>query len=212
MAELESIEEYQQLLNKIPGVLSSRIITDDHSNITDVHVLSTTNRGPKQIVRDVQSAMLAKYNVSVDHKIISVAQIEDKSVTKREIRLVIESIKMQSEQGKVMASVILSSDDQTFEGIASGGNSARGRMRVAVSATLQAIHRFLNKDFVFLLSDAVEVQLADRQAIVVSILHIADFGEEYLCGSAMIKGNDDDAVVKATLDAVNRRLYQHYSR
>ncbi|HBG76100.1 MAG TPA: hypothetical protein DDW86_03980, partial [Clostridiales bacterium] len=61
MAELESIEEYQQLLNKIPGVLSSRIITDDHSNITDVHVLSTTNRGPKQIVRDVQSAMLAKY-------------------------------------------------------------------------------------------------------------------------------------------------------
>ena len=210
MVEMAKIEEYQQLLNKIPGILSSRIVIDDNQNVTEVHILSNISRGPKQIVRDVQSALLAKYNLAIDHKIISVAQVEDKGMSMRDIRLIIESIKMQSEQGKVAANVVLSKDEQTFEGTASGGNSSQGRLRVVVYATLQARHRFLSKDFVFILSDVVKINLADRQAIAVSLLHFADFGEEYLSGSAIIKGNDDDAVVRATLDAVNRRLYQDY--
>ena len=199
MVEMEKIEEYQQLLNKIPGILSSRIVIDDNQNVTEVHILSNISRGPKQIVRDVQSALLAKFNLAIDHKIISVAQVEDKGMSMRDIRLIIESI-----------NVVLSKDEQTFEGTASGGNSSQGRLRVVVYATLQAIHRFLSKDFVFILSDVVKINLADRQAIAVSLLHFADFGEEYLSGSAIIKGNDDDAVVRATLDAVNRRLYQDY--
>ena len=92
MVELEKIEEYQQLLNKIPGILSSRIITDDSQDITEVHILSSISRGPKQIVRDVQSALLAKYNLAVDHKIISVAQVEDKEMSIQNIRLIIDRI------------------------------------------------------------------------------------------------------------------------
>lgn len=210
MVELEKIEEYQQLLNKIPGILSSRIITDDSQDITEVHILSSISRGPKQIVRDVQSALLAKYNLAVDHKIISVAQVEDKEMSIQNIRLIIDRIKMQSEQGKVTASVALSKDEQTYEGIASGGNSAQGRLRAVAQAALQAIHRFLNKEFVFVLSDVTKTNLADHQAIIVSLLHYTYFGEEYLSGSAIIKGNDDEATVKSVLDAVNRRLYQHY--
>jgi hypothetical protein len=208
---LEKFEEYQQTLNKIPGVISSRIIADD-STIREVHILSDINRGPKQIVRDVQSVFLAKFNMSVDHRIISVAQIEDKGIGIREFRLNIDSVQLHSKQGKVEACVVMSKDEETFTGNATGGNSAQGRLRVVADATLKAVHQFLNTDFIFVLSDVVKINLADRQAIVVSILHFTDFGEEYLSGSAIIKTDDDISIVKATLDAVNRRLLQHYKK
>jgi hypothetical protein len=212
IVETDMIQEYQHLLNKIPGILSSRIITDDTHAITEVHILSDITRGPKQIVRDVQSALLAKFDLTIDHKIISVAQIEGSGLAVRDFRLTIDSIRVRSEQGKVEVTVILGKDEQTFEGNASGGNSAQGRLRVVADAALQAVHRFLNKDFLFVLSDAVKINLADRKAIAVSILHFTDLGEEYLSGSAIIKTDDNEAVVKATLDAVNRRLFQHYMK
>lgn len=212
MAETEKIQEYQNLLNRLPGVLSSRIIADSNQTITEIHILSDLSRGPKQIVRDVQSALLAKFDLTIDHKIISVAQVEESRLGIRESRLIIDSIRVSSEQGKVEVSVILSKDEQTFEGNASGGNSAQGRLRVVAEAALQAIHRFLNKDYLFVLSDAVKISLADRKAIAVSILHFTNFGEEYLSGSAIIKTDENEAVVKATLDAVNRRLFQHLTK
>jgi len=205
---LEKFEECQQLLNKIPGVISSRIIADD-SDIREVHILADINRGPKQIVRDVQSVFLAKYNMSVDHRIISVAQVEGKGIGIRDFRLNIDSVQLHSKQGKVEASVVMSREEQLFTGSAVGGNSAQGRLRVVADAALKAVHQFLNTDYVFVLSDVARVNLADRQAIVVSVLHFTDLGEEYLSGSAIIKKDDDIAIVKATLDAVNRRLLQH---
>ena len=212
MVAIEMLEEYQQLLNKIPGIISSKIIIGEDKNITEIHVLSDISRGPKQIVRDIQSALLAKFDLSIDHKVISIAQVEDSGLTIRDFRLIIGHIKISSEQGKVEASVVLTEEGQMFEGTATGGNSTQGRFRVIAEATLEAIHKFLNKNYIFVLSDAIKINLADREAIAVSVFHFTDYGEECLSGSSVIKYDDNEAVVKATLDAVNRRLFQYYMK
>ena len=75
MVDFNSIEEYQELLSKIPGILNVRIIADaDNNTLTEIHVLSNTSRSPKQIARDIQSALLASYNIRMNHKIISIAR------------------------------------------------------------------------------------------------------------------------------------------
>ncbi|NLU35408.1 MAG: hypothetical protein GXX01_00045 [Clostridiales bacterium] len=206
MLDLKDIESYQNLLNKIPGVINTKVVANEEGKPTEIHVLADLSRGPKQIVRDVQSALLASYNLSVDHKIISVAQIEDNNIGVRESRLAIESIQIYSKSGKIEACILLKKDEQLYEGIAVGGNSSKARMRVISEAVLRAIHRYLKQDFIFILSDVIRVNLTDQEVIVVSITHLTDKGEEYLSGSAFIKNDEDEAVVKATLNALNRRL------
>ena len=68
------LEDWKSLISRLPGVLGVEFTLTD-GVVREVHVLSDQSRGPKQIVRDVQSAMLAKFQVELDHRIISVAQI-----------------------------------------------------------------------------------------------------------------------------------------
>ena len=212
MVDVRKIEEYQSLINRIPGVISSRIVTNEDGSFSEIHIISDISRGPKQIVRDVQSALLASFNLQIDHKIVSVAQIENSKIGMRDIRLSIDSINLSTRQGKVEASVVLKNNENTYEGRAEGGNSSQSRLRVVAEAAINSLHKYLNKEFVFVLSDAIKISLAERNAIAVSITHLTDSREEYLCGTAFIQNDDNEAVVKATLDAVNRRLAKHNAK
>ncbi len=51
-------------------------ITTDGDEIREVHVVARTARRPKQIVRDVESALAAYLKRSVDHRVISVVLVE----------------------------------------------------------------------------------------------------------------------------------------
>ena len=65
---------WKALTEKLPGVLSVEFVTEGPV-VREVHVLSDQSRSPKQIVRDIQSALLARFQLDLDHRIISVAQI-----------------------------------------------------------------------------------------------------------------------------------------
>lgn len=212
MVDVQNIEEYQLLLSKLPGVISSKIVTDENDNLIEIHILSDISRSPKQIVRDIQSALLANNNLHVDHKIISIAQIEANEIGIKDLRLSIDSIQMFSRQARIEARVILKKDDQLFEGTSVGGNSSLGRIRIVAEATLKAVHQFCKKEFVFVLSDAQPITLANRKVITVSILHFTEKSDEYLSGSAFINNDENEAVVKATLDAINRRLFKYCTK
>ncbi len=210
MAQSQKSEEYQALLNRLPGVVSSKVLLDDSGQVTEIHILADMGRGAKQIVRDVQSALLTKYDISVDHKIISIAQVDEGGIQIRHSRLVIGRVDLQIEQGKAQAGVVLIKDGETFEGTAVGGNSVQGRLRVVVEATLTAIHKCIGSDFVFALSDIARVNLAGQYTILLTVLHYAGYGTEYLSGSSIVKDDEYMAAVRATLDAVNRRLSQYF--
>ena len=70
------IERAEELLGTLPGVLSVRIIPGDSGEVSEVHVLTTTEVSPKQTVRNVESALLAQLGMRVSHKKISVATSE----------------------------------------------------------------------------------------------------------------------------------------
>ena len=66
---------FQEMINKINGVISTKIIHEDN-DIQEMHILANTLRSPKQIVRDIESILLTSFDYRIDRKVISIAQIE----------------------------------------------------------------------------------------------------------------------------------------
>src|SRR5881394_403628 len=66
----------ERLICGLAGVVSARAVAEQGSNtIAEIHVLATEWLHPKQIVRNVESALSAGLNIHVDRRVISVAQI-----------------------------------------------------------------------------------------------------------------------------------------
>jgi hypothetical protein len=55
-------------------VLSARVVTTPLGEVSEVHVLAQSGLSPKQIVRNIESALLAQLGLKIAHRKISVAQ------------------------------------------------------------------------------------------------------------------------------------------
>ena len=71
------IAEVERELCRIPDVRAARIVANDAGDPVEVHILASTGKGAKQLVRDVQSVAIASGGLDIDHRIISVVQLDD---------------------------------------------------------------------------------------------------------------------------------------
>ena len=67
------IRRAEELILTLPGVISARIIAGDSGAIDQIHVLTTSELTPKQMVRNIESALIAHLAMRIDHRKISVA-------------------------------------------------------------------------------------------------------------------------------------------
>ena len=67
------IKRAEELILTLPGVISARIISGDSGAIDQIHVLTTSELTPKQMVRNIESALIAHLAMRIDHRKISVA-------------------------------------------------------------------------------------------------------------------------------------------
>ena len=73
------VRRAETLLQSLEGVLSARVVTTPLGEVSEVHILAKHGTGAKQIVRNVESALLAQLGLKVDHRKISVAQTAEVS-------------------------------------------------------------------------------------------------------------------------------------
>ncbi|WP_088225701.1 hypothetical protein [Desulfosporosinus sp. FKB] len=206
-----SSQDWEQAIMQIKSVIAARINLNNQGEIEEVHVLANSGRPPKQVVRDVESVMAAQFGLEVDHKKISVAQVGDDE--ENNALAVVEStrpklvgVTLRTVNGMAEVKVELLSGDKLIEGIADGPSSAYNKLRLFVDATLKALASITLKDFLFVTEDVGIMRLAKQEVALVSITLIASTGEQSLTGCALVRSDDREAVVKATLDAVNRKL------
>lgn len=65
----------EDLLSRLAGVLGVNVAVDADGRIREIHVLADPRLQPKQVVRNVESALRAGLGIDVDRRIISVAQL-----------------------------------------------------------------------------------------------------------------------------------------
>lgn len=134
--KLEAIESD---IEKLDSVVSCRIILSEKQTIDEVHVVSNGLRGPKQIARDIQSVLIASYNIPVDYKKISIATIADNMVSKNHSRLKLNGISYDNIGLKSTVKISLSKYGEIFEKTLAGPNTDRSIERMLGGSTLKAV-------------------------------------------------------------------------
>jgi hypothetical protein len=69
--------ELEGLITALNGVMASSVVLADNGRIDEIHVLADARIQPKQIVRNIESALSAGLGVTVDRRMISVAQVRE---------------------------------------------------------------------------------------------------------------------------------------
>jgi hypothetical protein len=83
------LQRLQEELQRIPAVRSARVIGNDQPS--EIHIVAGPERSAKQLVRDVQSLSAAGFGMTIDHRIVSVVQLEDEDLTPDESSTSIEA-------------------------------------------------------------------------------------------------------------------------
>ena len=207
MTEQNKIKECESLAKQVKGVVSARVVGGNTGDISEIHVLADSTRSPKQVVRDIESALLAQLGMEVDHKKISVAQLQGEEELLlpgyrprlEEIELLIKGI-----ESEARATVNFGKD--SFTGTASGPNMMKNRLLLIAVAVLSAVENFLGGTIRLMVEDVQKVPFAGKEIILAGVLLLTPAGEETLLGSALVVGDDRESAAKAVLDALNRRL------
>ncbi len=67
------LQRAEELIATLAGVVSVRIVSTDTGNVEAIHVLVTGDTPAKQMVRNIESALMAQLGMRVDHRKVSVA-------------------------------------------------------------------------------------------------------------------------------------------
>src|SRR3989442_321344 len=71
------VKRAENLIAGLTGVLSARVVVTPLGDVSEIHVLTLSDMQPKQVVRNVESALMAQLGMKIDHRKISVAQTAD---------------------------------------------------------------------------------------------------------------------------------------
>ncbi len=210
MAALRLLPDLEDALRQIPGIKAASVVTSPDAVPTEVHVLASTGKHAKQIVRDIQSMAMARYGLDIDHRIVSVVQFDEPEdgVADGEVappRPVVSSITVRTTGDSAETAITVTLGGTTFEGAATGSASVNARPRLVAQATLEALKELLGTPAE--LDHAAVVQVGGRAvAVCVLTLAIPRQGDQLVTGSALVRADEVDAVARSVLDALNRRL------
>jgi hypothetical protein len=217
MADLlnrSAVVEVEGIVTRLRGVSSARAVADERGSITEIHVVADESRHPKQVSRDIESALLSQLGIRIDHRIVSIAQMKGgREAAVSEVRLKFMGIDYSLDRTTARARVTVSCGDDSFSGIASTSISPElDQEKLVAKATLEAVEEFLRTTGLadgaptFELRDYTKVKSDSAMLIVATVRLVGGRRDEDLVGSALVRDDPWRAAASAVLDALNRRL------
>lgn len=200
-----NLAQCEKLLKQICDVLSVNIVLSEQKAIEEIHVLAENTRNAKQVVRDIETLLRIEYDLDFDHKKISVVQLQKEQLT-TDKRLRFTGINYSLKKKQLDVTVELTGGTRTCQGHSCGINTKSNSLRLFAKATIDAINHFLDANNTITLEDVAQFALGNQNVISVTLTFCQGLSEEVLVGSALVKQDDQDAVVRATLAAINRRV------
>lgn len=198
---------FQEMIGKVNGIISAKIIHKD-DNIQEIHILANTLRAPKQIVRDIESILITSFDYRIDRKVISIAQIEaDECDLIKRIKL--GGISLDVQANMIECKVKLIYEEEEFFVSQVGIKTVANRKKIVAKATVDAIEKILGQAFIFDVQDVITTTNRDITFVSVLVNMVINEIEETMVGSAIVKNDMNEAIAKATLAAINRRVQKN---
>jgi hypothetical protein len=210
------VRRAENLLTSLEGVLSARVVTTPLGEVSEIHVLAQAGLQPKQLVRNIESALLAQLGLKVDHRKISIAQtadvkpidvVEKGAVRERAMRraALFESLFVApgKRPHRVNITVSLSFGGKTGTADEETSDTPRSKVEGAARAAISVLDQLLS-DHSVALEGAKIAEAFDREFVLVAVQGLGGREAVLLIGTAEIKESAERAAVFAVLDATNR--------
>jgi hypothetical protein len=202
-----SMDDVESALARIPSVTAARVVTGPGGRIAEVHVLARRDRAPKQLVRDVQSVVLASFGMEVDYRTVSVVQLDDPLVEGDGLsaspRVALLRLSSDVAGHSTEIKVHLSAAGHEYIGVARG--PASSGMRLVARAVVEAVATLIGDSALDV--DFAEIVPAGQHSVAVAILRLATVrGDQVVSGSALVRKEGNDAMARASLAALNRLI------
>jgi len=215
------LTEFESDLAKVPGVKRARVVGDGEPS--EIHILASSDRSAKQVVRDVLSLAKAGYEMAIDHRIVSVVQLEDHqpeqansngnsngngSAPLRSRPVISHVILVNDAYGRRVDLGLEWPDGSTSGGAALLGQSTHSRARAGAEVVVQALNENLKGRRASIdVENAYVVRAPDATETVTVRIAFHEAGtSQTLMGSANCDGDVVAGAARATLHALNRKL------
>jgi hypothetical protein len=210
------VKRAENLLTSLDGVLSARVVVSPVGEITEIHVLAQAGNAPKQVVRNVESALLAQLGVKVDHRKISVAQTAEvqpiaalEQNTVRELALkraiLFQRVDVRpSRASRVAVAVSLLVDGNDVAGEVDCADTSKARVQGTARATVGALDKVLPQGTIEL--DGCKLVQAFDMEFAFAVVHCVEGRGDprMLTGTCEVQDSEERAAALAVLDATNR--------
>ena len=210
------VKRAENLITGLTGVLSARIVVTPLGEVAEIHVLTTSDVQPKQVVRNVESALMAQLGMKVDHRKISVAQTADvqpiealqqEAISARAKRRVVvfQNLELRPAERpqRVRVRVKLAYGDREAESEEMGTDTVRNRVEAAARAAAACLDELLSDNSIAL-EGAVFIEAFDRKFVLVAVHGLGGREAQLLVGTCEIRESPERSAVLAVLDATNR--------
>lgn len=210
------VRRAENLLTSLEGILSARVITTPLGDVSEIHVLAQAGLVPKQLVRNIESALLAQLGLKVDHRKISIAQtaevrpietLEKAAVRERALQRAVLFEDCQAVTAgraqRLAVTVSLSFGGRLESATEEAADTPAGRVEAAGRAAVTVLDRLLQKHSVALEGVRV-VQALDRTVVFAVVRGLGGRESLVLTGTAEVRESPERAAVFAVLDATNR--------
>jgi len=209
----------ERLLTALAGVVSARVVRDETGRMIEVHILSDHELHPKQIVRNVESALSAGLGIHIDRRIISVAQLRPEAVAEatadepldvdstaprigRCILLGYETASVEPFDSS--CSVTISVAGHQYTGTATGTATPVGRAETAARALFDALAAAIESAESLGIEGVAIVETNGRSFVLVSAHYVEGRTVVRLTGIAALGRSTEEAGILAALQATNR--------
>jgi hypothetical protein len=215
------------LLETLTGIVRARVRPDENGRqLREIHVLSDGALAPKQIVRNIETLLKTAFDLTIDHRIVSIAvlkQAAEVDETSREAaapapekptrklgpgssaRVVFHRLRVvQDDLLKCTAHVELKLGDVIFEGSHRDTDTPEARVYAAARAVIEALEYLTEKEMAFYLAGLEQMRVYEERLLVVLVEARRGRQRMRMVGTAAVKDDLHEAAVRAVLDAVNR--------
>jgi hypothetical protein len=198
-------------LSRLDGVFASHIRAGDEGALegVELEVAADADRAP--IVREAAALLSRELGLEFDSELIRLNArekapdgVEEFPILEFEGRFAFVSVNVVSSREGLRAEVELTRESLNAFGAAASGNIALPVWSVVAEATLRAVSEFLDDEVRLCLIGVVKAPLGDDEAMLVRVDVVTSRWTKSLAGCALVGGHDNQSVVFATLDAVNR--------
>lgn len=199
-------------LRAVPGVADADVETDADGGMGLLRLGLAPGFDEVQVATSVGRLLRERFGLGVDAErvqLVEDAEVPDEPLGRGDTlqhRPAIQRMHLVSSGLDISASVTLGFEGRSAVGEAQGTATQSGVQRAVALATLRAIELLVDEKARFELDHLEVTQTGRDRTVVAGVTLVTPSGSEKLTGAAVVREDVRQAVIRATLDGLNRRL------